>query len=87
LDKELTTVHANAAGGAVFFVDVDDLKTVNDNFGHSCCDKIISLIGADLADELGPDSLVARIGGDEFVAVLRGVSDRLTVERTVARLK
>ncbi len=87
LDKELTTVRADAAGGAVFFVDVDDLKTVNDNFGHSCGDKIISLIGADLADELGPGSLVARIGGDEFVAVMRGVSDRRTVEQAVARLK
>lgn len=70
-----------------FFVDVDDLKTVNDNFGHSCGDIIIRRIGADLAHELGPDSLVARISGDEFVAVLRDVGDRRTVEQLAARLK
>jgi diguanylate cyclase (GGDEF)-like protein len=82
----MTTAHAGAAGGAVF-VDIDDLKTVNDNFSYSCGNKILRLIGADLAHELGPDSIVARISGDEFVAVLRDGGNRRVVEQLVTRLK
>lgn len=54
----------------VFFVDVDDLKHVNDNFGHEAGDKLLSEVGKFLKSSFRMDKdAVVRYGGDEFVIV------------------
>ncbi|MHC1760052.1 MAG: EAL domain-containing protein [Negativicutes bacterium] len=87
LKDELERVKTNATGGAVFFVDVDDLKSINDTFGHSLGDKIIARIGADMADEAGCDVVVARIGGDEFVVMAPCLVEQDQIESLAARLR
>ncbi|TGT79952.1 GGDEF domain-containing protein, partial [Mesorhizobium sp. M8A.F.Ca.ET.161.01.1.1] len=54
---------------AVLFIDLDRFKEVNDSLGHPAGDRLISLVGARLTSLL-PDSLVARIGGDEFTVLV-----------------
>lgn len=51
------------------FLDADNLKTVNDNFGHAIGDRLIEKIAARLRDLMPQGSLLARKGGDEFVAL------------------
>lgn len=54
----------------VLFVDIDNLKPINDGFGHRYGDDVITAVAARLTQAVRREDLVARIGGDEFVVVL-----------------
>lgn len=54
----------------ILFVDLDHLKQINDNFGHVEGDFSIRQIGEVLKQQTGSNAVVARIGGDEFVAAV-----------------
>jgi diguanylate cyclase (GGDEF)-like protein/PAS domain S-box-containing protein len=58
----------------VLFMDLDGLKTINDGFGHATGDAALVSAAAILRDTVRLTDIVARIGGDEFAAVLVGVS-------------
>lgn len=58
---------------SVVVVDVDDLKSVNDRFGHAAGDQHLRSIAAVLRQSFRADDIVARLGGDEFVVLLPGV--------------
>lgn len=55
-------------------LDVDNLKTVNDRFGHAAGDSVLKAVAGLLARELRGADIGARFGGDEFVVLLPGVS-------------
>ena len=59
---------------ALLFCDLDHFKVVNDSLGHQAGDDLLASLGRRLAGLAGladrPDSMVARIGGDEFVALM-----------------
>jgi len=58
--------------GLLFMLDLDDFKSVNDTYGHAAGDKLLIAIGHVLKDAFRTDDIVARVGGDEFVALLSG---------------
>ncbi|GAB6898249.1 GGDEF domain-containing protein [Kineosporia succinea] len=58
-------------GVALMFLDLDGFKAVNDSHGHGVGDELLACAAARFAGALGPDAVLARMGGDEFVAVLR----------------
>lgn len=53
---------------ALFILDIDDFKTANDRFGHAFGDGIIEDFTGRMREQLGKDSILGRIGGDEFAA-------------------
>ena len=55
---------------AVVFLDLDGFKAVNDNYGHSVGDELLIALSARMKEALREGDSLARIGGDEFVAVL-----------------
>lgn len=57
---------AGALGGLAF-LDVDKFKLVNDTYGHSVGDAYLKKVTETLREVCGPDSLISRFGGDEFV--------------------
>ncbi len=59
---------------AVFFLDLDGYKTINDLFGHLVGDKFLIQIAKRLSANLRASDTVARFGGDEFILVLENIS-------------
>ncbi len=61
---------------AAILLDLDHFKQVNDRFGHATGDAVLHAFGQALTCALPPSTLVARLGGEEFVALLRGADLR-----------
>lgn len=76
------------AGGltTVLFIDLDDLKTVNDTRGHDVGDTVIQETANRLRVAVRKDDVVGRLGGDEFVALLIGELEDSALQRFVERI-
>jgi diguanylate cyclase (GGDEF)-like protein len=57
---------------AVAIIDLDRFKEINDSFGHHLGDRLLQLVAARLADAVGDDGVLVRLGGDEFGVILPG---------------
>ena len=55
---------------AVFFLDVNDFRALNERYGHQMGDQILASVGKRLQHVAGADSVVARLGGDEFAVLV-----------------
>jgi diguanylate cyclase (GGDEF)-like protein len=74
LEAVIDEVRAGSAAAAVFYIDLDHFKDVNDTLGHPVGDELIRNVTLRLSHTLRGDDLVARLGGDEF-AVISSVGD------------
>lgn len=72
--------------GVLFMMDLDDFKSINDNYGHAAGDKLLTAVGRILTETFRTDDIVARVGGDEFVAFLSGSDSRTTAEQKAQEL-
>jgi diguanylate cyclase (GGDEF)-like protein len=63
---------ANVGHLAILFIDIDNFKTVNDTLGHNAGDIVLQMTASRLANAVGSSGELSRIGGDEFVVVLKG---------------
>ena len=69
----LTSTAAEHGSIALLYLDIDGFKQVNDTFGHSVGDSVLTQVAACLREIARPNDLVARLGGDEFLLVLTGL--------------
>jgi diguanylate cyclase (GGDEF)-like protein len=65
--------------GALFFIDLNDFKLVNDEHGHAAGDKVLREVALRLQDTIRSSDLVGRIGGDEFALIIEGVESQSDV--------
>ncbi len=72
-------------GGALFFIDLDNFKVLNDTRGHDIGDLLLLQVSQRLAACVREVDTVARLGGDEFVVVLVDLSERREAAATQAR--
>ncbi len=84
--EEMAVLDATSAAYAVLVVDMDDLKTVNDNYGHQAGSLAIQTVANSLRRVVRGTDCVARFGGDEFVVVLKN-ADRPGAQIVANRLR
>ncbi len=60
---------------AVFFIDLDYFKDINDSFGHEVGDKVLQKVTNLFLDRLRVEDTLARLGGDEFAILIENISD------------
>jgi diguanylate cyclase (GGDEF)-like protein/PAS domain S-box-containing protein len=72
---------------AVAFLNLDRFKSLNDSLGHGAGDSLLAEVGRRLDAARVPEDVIARVGGDEFVGLLRGLRDGADALARVARLR
>jgi diguanylate cyclase (GGDEF)-like protein len=75
LNHALTFAKRDQKMVAVYFLDLDGYKTINDRFGHTVGDLLLVQIANRLEANLRASDTIARFGGDEFILVLENISD------------
>ena len=85
LDASIAEAHRHAIEGAVLFLDVDGLKTINDEFGHEAGDGALVEVARLLVESVRTADVVARLSGDEF-AILLDRTDELTAWQIAERV-
>ena len=88
--ERLRTAIADAAGNerlaAIFYLDLDRFKHVNDSLGHDVGDKLLKLVAQRLGDIITSSDMVSRFGGDEFTLLLPNIKHVDDATRVAQRI-
>ena len=74
VSRELERARRSGATLVLAFIDVDDLKQVNDSHGHLAGDALLQLVGETLRANIRPYDVIVRYGGDELVCAMPNLS-------------
>lgn len=69
---------------AILFIDLDHFKRVNDNYGHEAGDIVLKTVALRLKKIICPTNTISRIGGDEFIVIIKNLKDTIIAEKTAA---
>jgi diguanylate cyclase (GGDEF)-like protein len=86
LADSLSSCRQGGEAVAICFIDLDGFKAVNDVRGHEVGDRLLRVLADRLMLMIGPSDTAARVGGDEFVVVCRGVEDAAAAAGLAARV-
>ena len=74
------------SSAALLFLDLDNFKLVNDNYGHPVGDKVLQTIACILRQSVKPDDFIGRYGGDEFVILVKQVRNLKVLSKLVNQI-
>jgi len=86
LPDAIESAKASGEVMAVVFLDLDRFKHINDTYGHETGDKFLQVVAARLQQNVRDADVVIRMGGDEFVVVLRNLPEEDHVTRSARRI-
>jgi diguanylate cyclase (GGDEF)-like protein/PAS domain S-box-containing protein len=87
LAQSIATADLDASGTAVIFVDLDGFKFVNDTLGHEAGDALLQQVARRLSACIRHGDLLARMGGDEFMLVVNGITEDRIASIVAERLR
>ncbi|PST99925.1 hypothetical protein C0W81_16800 [Photobacterium aquimaris] len=82
LNKQRTEYHKFA----VVFIDLDNFKKINDNYGHQMGDKVLKITAYKLRNSVKKTDMISRLSGDEFIAIINPVTTQADVIQTCKRI-
>lgn len=80
------TRRTNDMGFALFVIDLDKFKAVNDLYGHDAGDYLLLTVVERMQEVVRESDMIARLGGDEFAVILPGMTDKDDVSRLAEKL-
>ncbi|MBI4273967.1 MAG: EAL domain-containing protein [Rhizobiales bacterium] len=86
LENAIGEVHRDGGTAAVFYIDLDHFKDVNDTLGHHIGDELIRNVTLRLTSALREDDIVARLGGDEFAVLTHTSPDQAHLNTIANRI-
>jgi diguanylate cyclase (GGDEF)-like protein/PAS domain S-box-containing protein len=86
LKRALAESEATGVPLALLFLDLDRFKFINDSRGHETGDALLREVARRLRESVGPGQEVVRMGGDEFVVVMRDATDGRSLEQLGNRI-
>jgi diguanylate cyclase (GGDEF)-like protein len=87
LDRAFRRASRSGSTVAVFFIDLDRFKAVNDTYGHRAGDELLIVVAERLTGVLRPGDSLARLSGDEFVVLCEDLADPSVADAIAVRLK
>ena len=78
-------IELGVAGG-LMMIDIDNFKAINDNYGHSTGDDVLNMFADTMRSRAAEDDVLCRIGGDEFVVFVKGVTGKVELGERAAEL-
>jgi diguanylate cyclase (GGDEF)-like protein len=87
LDALIEEARQNAGIFGLIYIDLDEFKLVNDNYGHHIGDLFLQEVALRMKHQLRSADLLARLGGDEFAALVPAARSRAEVEEVALRLE
>lgn len=86
LPRAIARAQRNTKGMALFYVDVDRFKLINDTYGHGAGDTVLKEVAERLRRVIRLSDVVARLSGDEFVLILEDLSVSMETEFVARKL-
>ena len=86
MDYELAKIISEGRPFALMHADLDFFKAVNDTLGHAAGDFVLQAVAKIMPDETRDVDVVARVGGDEFVLLIKGTEDHGIIDRIAQRV-
>ncbi len=87
VENAILAARHSAGVFGLLYVDLNDFKQVNDNYGHRTGDLYLQQVASRMKRQLRPGDVLARLGGDEFAVLIRDVHKRATAEEVAQRLE
>ncbi len=84
LSQALSTCERSGQLGALFLIDLDNFKILNDSMGHSRGDLLLKQVGQRIGRCVKGNGIVAHVGGDEFVVILEALADNTSDAKILA---
>jgi diguanylate cyclase (GGDEF)-like protein len=85
-DQAILKANKNKSKVALFFIDLDDFKKINDTYGHKTGDYVLVTIVSCIQKVIRNSDIFARIGGDEFALIIENVTGRECLEKLAKKI-
>jgi len=86
LDEAISKAKRKGTPFSIFFIDLDDFKKINDNYGHAAGDVILQTISENVKKVIRVEDTFARISGDEFSLIIEDMDDDVYIETLAKKI-